>query len=88
MATSKSGGSTSNGRDSQSKRLGCKIFGGQSIICGQIIIRQRGTKTHPGKGVMRGSDDTLFASANGYVKFYTGFKGRKFVSIVPGNVNN
>lgn len=82
MATSKSGGSTSNGRDSQSKRLGCKRFGGQLVKCGEILIRQRGTKIHPGNGVKRGKDDTLFSMRDGIVKFYIGFKGRKFVSII------
>jgi large subunit ribosomal protein L27 len=81
MSTSKTGGSTSNGRDSQSKRLGCKIYGGQMIRCGQIIIRQRGTKFHPGHGVKRGADDTLFAIADGVVYFYKGFRKRMFVSV-------
>lgn len=85
MATSKSGGSTSNGRDSISKRLGCKRFDGQIVLCGEILVRQRGTKVHPGKNVLRGSDDTLFSVANGVVKFHSGFKGRKFVSVVPSN---
>lgn len=82
MSTSKSGGSTSNGRDSHSKRLGCKRFGGQQVTSGQILIRQRGTKIHPGGGVKRGSDCTLFAVKDGFVKFHVGFKKRKFVSIV------
>jgi large subunit ribosomal protein L27 len=81
MSTSKSGGSTSNGRDSHSKRLGCKKFGGQIVRCGQIIIRQRGTKFHPGLGVKRGGDDTLFAIADGTVHFHIGFKRRMFVSV-------
>ena len=81
MSTSKTGGSTSNGRDSQSKRLGCKIYGGQVIRSGQIIIRQRGTKFHPGHGVKRGCDDTLFAVADGVVHFHKGFKKRMFVSV-------
>ncbi|MBU1008058.1 50S ribosomal protein L27 [Candidatus Dependentiae bacterium] len=81
MSTSKSGGSTQNGRDSQSKRLGCKKFGGQAVHCGQIIIRQRGTKFHPGHGVRRGGDDTLFAVADGTVHFHKGFKRRMFVSV-------
>jgi len=79
--TSKSGGSTSNGRDSHSKRLGCKMYGGQAIHSGQIIIRQRGTKFHAGDGVRRGKDDTLFAVADGVVHFHKGFKRRMFVSI-------
>jgi large subunit ribosomal protein L27 len=82
MATSKTGGSTSNGRESHSKRLGCKRFDGQLVTTGQILVRQRGTHIHPGKGVMRGSDDTLFASTQGLVKFHGGLKGRRFVSIV------
>lgn len=83
MATSKAGGSTCNNRESHSKRLGCKRFGGEEVNCGEIIIRQRGTKVHPGKGVSRGTDDTLFAITHGFVKFHSGFKGRKCVSVVP-----
>ncbi len=83
MATSKAGGSTSNGRESHSKRLGCKRFGGEEVNTGDIIIRQRGTQVHPGKGVNRGGDDTLFAVTHGFVKFHSGFKGRKCVSVVP-----
>jgi len=83
MATSKSGGSTSNGRDSQSKRLGVKLFGGQKVLGGEIIVRQRGTKFHPGKGVGRGGDDTLFAKGAGIIKFHYGIKGRKYISVVP-----
>jgi large subunit ribosomal protein L27 len=83
MATSKSGGSTSNGRDSRSKRLGCKRFGGHLVKSGEILIRQRGTKYHPGTHVGRGGDDTLFALAEGKVCFNTGFRGRLFVSIEP-----
>lgn len=82
MATSKSGGSTSNGRDSISKRLGVKCFAGQSVSCGQIIVRQRGTKFHPGNLVGRGGDDTLFALSSGVVRFHKGAKNRQFVSIV------
>ena len=82
MATSKSGGSTSNGRDSISKRLGVKLYEGQVVHGGEIIIRQRGTKYHPGKLVGKGGDDTLFALGAGYVKFHRGFKNRQFVSIV------
>jgi len=83
MATSKSGGSTSNGRDSQSKRLGVKLFDGHKVFGGEIIVRQRGTKFHPGKGVGIGSDDTLFAKSVGLVKFHYGPKGRKYISILP-----
>jgi large subunit ribosomal protein L27 len=81
MSTSKSGGSTQNGRDSQSKRLGCKKFGGERVNCGEIIIRQRGTKFHPGIGVKKGGDDTLFAKIDGVVHFRKGFKKRMFVSV-------
>lgn len=81
MSTSKSGGSTANGRDSHSKRLGVKLFGGQSIKAGQIIIRQRGTKYHPGLFVGRGKDDTLFAKRSGFVTFKKGKSNRQFVSI-------
>ena len=82
MATSKSGGSTSNGRDSQSKRLGVKCFGGEAVNCGQIIVRQRGTKYHPGKFVGIGKDDTLFALTSGVVKFHRGVKNRQYVSVL------
>jgi len=82
MATSKSGGSTANGRDSKGRRLGCKRFGGQLVKCGEILVRQRGTKIHPGMGVSRGKDDTLFARVDGFVKFHKGFKRRTFVSVL------
>ena len=82
MATSKSGGSTSNGRDSISKRLGVKLYDGQRVSGGEIIVRQRGTKIHPGKNVHIGRDDTIFAVAAGTVKFHFGQKGRKYVSII------
>jgi len=82
MATSKTGGSTGNNRESHSKRLGCKRFDGEIVIPGVILVRQRGTHIHPGKNVMRGGDDTLFSSAPGSVKYHIGLKGRKFVSIV------
>lgn len=82
MATSKSGGSTQNGRDSQSKRLGVKLFDGQSVYGGEIIVRQRGTRIHPGRGVGLGSDDTIFAISSGVVKFHYGTKGRRFVSVL------
>jgi len=82
MATSKSGGSTSNGRDSQSKRLGVKLFDGQKVFGGEIIVRQRGTKYHPGKGTGRGGDDTIFAKNAGIVKFHYGPKGRKYISVL------
>jgi large subunit ribosomal protein L27 len=91
MAHKKAGGSTALGRDSQSKRLGIKLFGGQSAHIGSILVRQRGTKWHPGKNVKRGSDDTLFALTIGTVKFTSkkvrGFDGslhlRKFVHVLP-----
>ena len=83
MAHKKAGGSTRNGRDSQSKRLGVKVYGGQTIAAGGIIVRQRGTQFHPGVNVGLGTDHTLFAKADGQVKFeIKGDKGRKFVSVV------
>ncbi|PIR93841.1 50S ribosomal protein L27 [Candidatus Falkowbacteria bacterium CG10_big_fil_rev_8_21_14_0_10_39_11] len=69
MAHKAAGGSTSNNRDSKSKRLGVKRYGGQTVQSGNIIVRQRGTKYHPGNNVMRGNDDTIFATANGIVNF-------------------
>ncbi|MEJ2509726.1 MAG: 50S ribosomal protein L27 [Gammaproteobacteria bacterium] len=84
MAHKKAGGSTRNGRDSESKRLGVKRFGGEAVIAGNILIRQRGTKFHPGLNVGQGRDDTLFAKADGKVVFETkGPKRRKVVSVVP-----
>ena len=83
MAHKKAGGSTNNGRDSESKRLGVKLFGGQEAVAGNIIIRQRGTRFHAGQNVGIGKDHTLFAKANGVVKFEVkGPKNRKYVSIV------
>ena len=83
MAHKKAGGSTRNGRDSESKRLGVKKFGGEQVLAGNILVRQRGTKFHPGVNVGLGRDHTLFAKANGKVLFETkGEKNRKFVSIV------
>ena len=82
MAHKKAGGSSKNGRDSESKRLGVKIFGGQQVFAGNIIVRQRGTKFHPGINVGLGRDHTLFAKADGYVKFEKkGLKNRQFVSV-------
>ncbi len=82
MAHKKAGGSTRNGRDSESKRLGVKKFGGEAVLAGNIIIRQRGTKVHPGTNVGRGKDDTLFALKEGKVKFETkGPKSRQYVSV-------
>jgi large subunit ribosomal protein L27 len=83
MATSKSGGSTQNNRDSIGRRLGVKLYDGQVVTGGEIIVRQRGTKFHPGKLVGMGKDHTLFAQASGFVKFHFGQKGRKYVSILP-----
>ncbi|MGS2742322.1 50S ribosomal protein L27 [Halomonas sp. LS-001] len=83
MAHKKAAGSTRNGRDSESKRLGVKLFGGQAVEPGNIIVRQRGTKFHAGAGVGLGRDHTLFALDGGVVKFETkGPKSRKFVSVV------
>ena len=83
MAHKKAGGSTRNGRDSESKRLGVKMFGGQEIIAGNIIIRQRGTRVHPGVNVGLGRDHTLFAKKDRFVKFERkGPKKRQFVSVV------
>ncbi|CAM4017654.1 50S ribosomal protein L27 [Vreelandella rituensis] len=83
MAHKKAAGSTRNGRDSESKRLGVKLYGGQAAIAGNIIVRQRGTKFHPGAGVGLGRDHTLFALNDGVIKFETkGPKNRKFVSVV------
>ncbi|KPQ01859.1 50S ribosomal protein L27 [Marinobacter sp. HL-58] len=84
MAHKKAAGSTRNGRDSESKRLGVKRFGGETVSAGSIIVRQRGTRFHPGSNVGLGKDHTLFATANGQVKFEVkGPDNRKFVSIVP-----
>ncbi|MDY7106346.1 MAG: 50S ribosomal protein L27 [Actinomycetota bacterium] len=82
MSKTKGGGSTRNGRDSQSKRLGVKVFDGTQVSAGAIIVRQRGTKFHPGDNVGKGGDDTLFATADGRVKFGSR-KGRKLVDIIP-----
>lgn len=82
MAHKKGGGSSKNGRDSESKRLGVKRFGGEIVRAGTIIVRQRGTKFHPGRLVGIGRDDTLFAKADGSVQFHER-KGRKLVSIDP-----
>ena len=83
MAHKKGAGSSRNGRDSNSKRLGVKRYGGELVTGGTIIVRQRGTKIHPGKNVGKGSDDTLFATMDGYVKFERYDKTRKKVSIYP-----
>ena len=84
MAHKKAGGSSRNGRDSQSKRLGVKRFGGETVSAGSILVRQRGTKFHPGKNVGCGKDHTLFAKVDGKVSFIKkGMKFRQFVSIDP-----
>ena len=83
MAHKKAGGSSRNGRDSNSQRLGIKIFGGESVLAGNILARQRGTQWHPGQNVGLGKDHTLFALIDGRVKFQTKAKGRIFVSVVP-----
>ena len=84
MAHKKAGGSTRNGRDSESKRLGVKAYGGQTVSAGSIIIRQRGTRVHGGENVGCGKDHTLFAKADGVVKFeMKGPRKRKYVSVVP-----
>ncbi len=83
MAHKKAGGSTRNGRDSESKRLGVKMYGSQAAVAGNILVRQRGTKFHAGVGVGMGKDHTLFAKVDGVVKFETkGAFGRKYVSVV------
>ena len=82
MAHKKGGGSSRNGRDSTSKRLGVKVYGGQQVKAGEILVRQRGTRIHPGTGVSRGGDDTLFALVPGVVA-YTSSRGRKFATVGP-----
>ena len=85
MAHKKAGGSSRNGRDSAGRRLGVKKFGGERVIPGNIIIRQRGTKWHPGHGVGIGKDHTIFAVRDGNVKFATKSRGKVFVSVEPAN---
>lgn len=87
MAHKKGVGSSRNGRESESKRLGVKAFGGQFVTAGSIIVRQRGTKIHPGENVGRGGDDTLFAKVDGVVKFERKDRTRKKVSVYPKVVN-
>jgi large subunit ribosomal protein L27 len=82
MAHKKGQGSSRNGRDSNAQRLGVKKFGGQQVIAGNILVRQRGTKYHPGVNVQRGGDDTLFAVADGIVKFETKRGDRLFVNVI------
>ena len=83
MSTSKTGGSTQNGRDSHSKRLGCKRFGGQLVKSGEILYRQRGTKIHPGENVGMGKDHSIFSLVKGKVKFKKAKLNRTFVSVIP-----
>ncbi|QBX37125.1 50S ribosomal protein L27 [Brevundimonas sp. S30B] len=85
MAHKKSGGSSRNGRDSESKRLGVKKYGGERVLAGNIIVRQRGTKFHPGANVGLGRDHTLFATVDGSVQFSTKRGGRCYVSILAAN---
>jgi large subunit ribosomal protein L27 len=83
MAHKKAGGSSRNGRDSNSKRLGVKKFGGETVIPGNIIVRQRGTKWHPGENVGLGKDHTIFATAEGNVTFKKRANGRTYISVMP-----
>ncbi len=83
MAHKKAGGSTRNGRDSAGRRLGIKKYGGEAVISGNIICRQRGTKWYPGTGVGMGKDHTIFAVQEGNVSFKKDFKGRTFISVLP-----
>ena len=85
MAHKKAGGSSRNGRDSAGRRLGVKKYGGESVIPGNIIVRQRGTKWHPGEGVGIGKDHTIFAKREGAVKFQAKSGGKIYISVVPGN---
>lgn len=83
MAQKKGGGSTSNGRDSEGRRLGVKKFGQEHVLAGNIIVRQRGTKFHPGKNVGMGKDHTLFSLIEGFVEFKRGQKNRSIINVVP-----
>lgn len=85
MAHKKGQGSSRNGRDSNAQRLGVKRFGGENVLAGNILVRQRGTKFHPGVNVKKGGDDTLFAVADGIVKFEVRRGDRQFVSVYPVN---
>ena len=87
MAHKKAGGSSRNGRDSNPKMLGVKLFGGEAVSGGNVIVRQRGTKFYAGEGVGMGKDHTLFALRDGRVSFKTGYKRRTFVSVSPANTN-
>lgn len=83
MAHKKAGGSSRNGRDSEGRRLGVKMYGGQLVIPGNILVRQRGTRVHAGRNVGMGKDHTLYALEMGRVKFYKGIRNRSFVAIEP-----
>jgi large subunit ribosomal protein L27 len=83
MAHKKAGGSSRNGRDSKGRRLGVKKFGGEAVVSGNIIVRQRGTTWHPGANVGIGTDHTLFALTDGHIAFRTKGNGRAFVSVIP-----
>ena len=83
MTHKTAGGSSRNGRDSAGRRLGVKKYGGEVVIPGNIILRQRGTKMFPGMGVGMGKDHTIFATAEGNVQFHKGLKGRTFISVLP-----
>ena len=83
MAHKKGGGSTRNGRDSNAQRLGVKKYGGERVLAGNIIVRQRGTRIHPGENVGRGNDDTLFALIDGVVQFQRKDRNRKRVAVIP-----
>ena len=83
MAHKKAGGSSRNGRDSKGRRLGVKKYGGESVLSGSILVRQRGTRLWPGQGVGLGRDHTIFAIREGLVTFRKGLKGRTFVSVLP-----
>lgn len=83
MATKKAGGSTRNGRDSEAKRLGVKRFGGESVLAGSIIVRQRGTKFHPGNNVGMGKDYTIYAKVEGRVKFERKGRDKRQISVYP-----
>ena len=83
MAHKKAGGSSRNGRDSAGRRLGVKKFGGENVVSGMILVRQRGTKFHPGRNVGLGRDHTIFATAAGAVEFHTSSGGRVYISVAP-----
>lgn len=85
MAHTKAQGSSSNGRDSHGQRLGTKRYGGEKVLAGMVLVRQRGTKILPGLNVGRGKDDTLFAKADGVVTFQWAYKDKKKVSVIAGN---